>query len=170
MSLKKFLRQHKCTSDHWIGLLMTENQTGKWINKIAFNKSWVFFLQLFKFRWYNLLWNLCISYISLKPRICMHVEKMEWRRLNHVWNQFQELAREAGNQAVRENLLVGYFENKYLILINAVKKFKLLLNFRLSSPILYLYFKLYATCLLTPFTIYAQFVVHFSLNLFAMIA
>ncbi|XP_036092967.1 C-type lectin domain family 2 member B isoform X2 [Rousettus aegyptiacus] len=37
----KFLRQHKCTSDHWIGLLMTENQTGKWINKIAFNKSFI---------------------------------------------------------------------------------------------------------------------------------
>ncbi|XP_039730226.1 C-type lectin domain family 2 member B isoform X3 [Pteropus medius] len=33
-----FLRQHKCTSDHWIGLHMTESQTGKWINGIIFNK------------------------------------------------------------------------------------------------------------------------------------
>ncbi|XP_024899130.1 C-type lectin domain family 2 member B [Pteropus alecto] len=32
-----FLRQHKCTSDHWIGLHMTESQMGKWINGIIFN-------------------------------------------------------------------------------------------------------------------------------------
>lgn len=36
-----FLRQHKCTSDHWIGLRMTENQTGQWVNGIAFNKLFI---------------------------------------------------------------------------------------------------------------------------------
>ncbi|KAM5250049.1 C-type lectin domain family 2 member B [Hipposideros larvatus] len=33
-----FLKQHKCTSDHWIGLTMTKNQTGRWVNKTMFNK------------------------------------------------------------------------------------------------------------------------------------
>ncbi|XP_044612164.1 C-type lectin domain family 2 member B [Equus asinus] len=33
-----FLRRHKCTSDHWIGLEMTENQIRKWVNGTVFNK------------------------------------------------------------------------------------------------------------------------------------
>lgn len=33
-----FLIQHKCTSDHWIGLTMTKNQTGQWVNGNRFNK------------------------------------------------------------------------------------------------------------------------------------
>ncbi|KAM7116624.1 C-type lectin domain family 2 member B isoform 2-T2 [Molossus nigricans] len=35
----EFLRQHKCTSDLWIGLEMTENQKGKWVNGNVFNNS-----------------------------------------------------------------------------------------------------------------------------------
>ncbi|XP_066109249.1 C-type lectin domain family 2 member B [Saccopteryx bilineata] len=33
-----FLKLHKYNSDHWIGLQMTENQTGKWVNGNIFNK------------------------------------------------------------------------------------------------------------------------------------
>ncbi|XP_064447652.1 C-type lectin domain family 2 member B isoform X1 [Mirounga angustirostris] len=33
-----FLKRHKCTSDHWIGLEMTENQAGRWVNGTIFNK------------------------------------------------------------------------------------------------------------------------------------
>lgn len=33
-----FLKQYKCTSDHWIGLTMTKNQTGRWVNETMFNK------------------------------------------------------------------------------------------------------------------------------------
>ncbi|XP_036924279.1 C-type lectin domain family 2 member B [Sturnira hondurensis] len=33
-----FLRQHKHTSDHWIGLKMKENQMGKWVNGAIFNQ------------------------------------------------------------------------------------------------------------------------------------
>ncbi|XP_006774876.1 PREDICTED: C-type lectin domain family 2 member B [Myotis davidii] len=33
-----FLRQHRCIFDLWIGLEMTENQTGTWLNGGIFNK------------------------------------------------------------------------------------------------------------------------------------
>ncbi|XP_004779773.1 C-type lectin domain family 2 member B-like isoform X2 [Mustela lutreola] len=33
-----FLKRYKCTSDHWIGLEMTENQTGRWVKGTIFNK------------------------------------------------------------------------------------------------------------------------------------
>ncbi|XP_037023724.2 C-type lectin domain family 2 member B isoform X1 [Artibeus jamaicensis] len=33
-----FLRQHKCTSDHWIGLKMEGKQMGKWVNGAIFNQ------------------------------------------------------------------------------------------------------------------------------------
>ncbi|XP_008576302.1 PREDICTED: C-type lectin domain family 2 member B [Galeopterus variegatus] len=33
-----FLSRYKCTSDHWIGLTMTANREGKWINATKFNK------------------------------------------------------------------------------------------------------------------------------------
>ncbi|XP_032246955.1 C-type lectin domain family 2 member B-like [Phoca vitulina] len=33
-----FLKRYKCTSDHWIGLEMTENQAGRWVNGTIFNK------------------------------------------------------------------------------------------------------------------------------------
>ncbi|XP_045443699.1 C-type lectin domain family 2 member B [Pipistrellus kuhlii] len=33
-----FLRQQKCIHDLWIGLEMTENQSGKWVNGRIFNK------------------------------------------------------------------------------------------------------------------------------------
>ncbi|XP_040498081.1 C-type lectin domain family 2 member B isoform X2 [Ursus maritimus] len=34
----EFLIRHKCSSDHWIGLEMTENQPGRWVNGTIFNK------------------------------------------------------------------------------------------------------------------------------------
>ncbi|XP_053776771.1 C-type lectin domain family 2 member B isoform X2 [Desmodus rotundus] len=34
-----FLRQHKCNSDHWIGLEMKGNQIGKWVTGKIFNQS-----------------------------------------------------------------------------------------------------------------------------------
>lgn len=38
LSLKNFLREHKYFFDFWIGLEMTENQTGTWVNGGIFNK------------------------------------------------------------------------------------------------------------------------------------
>ncbi|XP_045410315.1 C-type lectin domain family 2 member B isoform X2 [Lemur catta] len=33
-----FLSRYKCSSDHWIGLKMTKNQTGQWVNGNTFSK------------------------------------------------------------------------------------------------------------------------------------
>ncbi|KAL2776864.1 C-type lectin domain family 2 member B, partial [Daubentonia madagascariensis] len=33
-----FLSRYKCSSDHWIGLKMTQNQTGQWVNGAIFSK------------------------------------------------------------------------------------------------------------------------------------
>uniref|UniRef100_A0A8C5VPX0 C-type lectin domain family 2 member B n=2 Tax=Microcebus murinus TaxID=30608 RepID=A0A8C5VPX0_MICMU len=33
-----FLSRYKCGSDHWIGLKMTKNQTGQWVNGTPFSK------------------------------------------------------------------------------------------------------------------------------------
>ncbi|KAF6339086.1 C-type lectin domain family 2 member B [Rhinolophus ferrumequinum] len=38
MEEMNFLTQYKCTSDHWIGLTMTKNQTRQWVNGTIFNK------------------------------------------------------------------------------------------------------------------------------------
>uniref|UniRef100_H0X9N6 C-type lectin domain family 2 member B n=1 Tax=Otolemur garnettii TaxID=30611 RepID=H0X9N6_OTOGA len=34
-----FLRRFKCTSDHWIGLKMKENRTGRWVNGTIFTEG-----------------------------------------------------------------------------------------------------------------------------------
>eukprot|EP00071_Canis_lupus_P033483 XP_022267040.1 C-type lectin domain family 2 member B isoform X3 [Canis lupus familiaris] len=38
MEEMNFLRRYKCTSDHWIGLEMTENKSGRWVNGTIFKK------------------------------------------------------------------------------------------------------------------------------------
>nr|XP_010343377.2 C-type lectin domain family 2 member B isoform X1 [Saimiri boliviensis boliviensis] len=36
-----FLRRHKCSSDHWIGLKMAKNRTGQWVDGAKFENSFV---------------------------------------------------------------------------------------------------------------------------------
>ena len=43
LSLKRFLKRFKCTSDHWIWQDMTENLTGQWVDENIHNKGWVSF-------------------------------------------------------------------------------------------------------------------------------
>ncbi|XP_023597325.1 C-type lectin domain family 2 member B [Trichechus manatus latirostris] len=37
MEEMNFLMCYKCSSDHWIGLMMENNQTGEWVNGTVFN-------------------------------------------------------------------------------------------------------------------------------------
>lgn len=69
----------------------------------------------------------------------------------------------------KRNVLLGCFEQRDLIFINTVQKTKLLPDFNLFSPILHLFFKFYATCLLTSLTAQDKFVVHFNMILFTLI-